>query len=68
MSSMSGKCEERATPQEVVIRAAQEDVDVLDEDVPKLLEMGVAKVFTQKTPMDQIAQMIRDLVAARGAR
>jgi methylmalonyl-CoA mutase C-terminal domain/subunit len=93
------------TPLEVVIAAAQEDVDVLgvsilsgahltalpmiikslreadaedilvvaggvipDEDVPKLLELGVAKVIGQETSVDQIPQMIRDLVAARGPR
>lgn len=93
------------TPLEVVIAAAQEDVDVLgvsilsgahltalpmiikslreadaedilvvaggvipDEDVPKLLELGVAKVIGQETSVDQIPQMIRDLAAARGPR
>jgi methylmalonyl-CoA mutase cobalamin-binding domain/chain len=93
------------TPQEVVIAAVQEDVDVLgvsvlsgvhltafpliikllreadaedilvvaggvipDEDVPTLLDMGVAKIFSQETPMDTIPQMIRDLVSARGPR
>ncbi len=93
------------TPQEVVIAAAQEDVDVLgvsilsgahltafpmilkllreadaddiqvvaggvipDEDVPTLLELGVAKVIGQETPVDAIPQMIRDLVDARGPR
>jgi methylmalonyl-CoA mutase cobalamin-binding domain/chain len=93
------------TPQEVVIAAAQEDVDVLgvsilsgahltalpliikslreadaddilvvaggvipDEDVPRLLKMGVAQVIQQETSLDEIPQMIRDLVAARGPR
>ncbi len=93
------------TPQEVVIAAVQEDVDVLgvsvlsgvhltafpliikllreadaedilvvaggvipDEDVPTLLDMGVAKIFSQETSMDTIPQMIRDLVSARGPR
>lgn len=93
------------TPEEVVIAAVQEDVDILgvsvlsgvhltafpliikllrdadaediavvagglipDEDVPKLLEMGVARVFSQETPLDSIPQLIRDLVSARGPR
>jgi methylmalonyl-CoA mutase cobalamin-binding domain/chain len=93
------------TPQEVVVAATQEDVDVLgvsllsgahmtiipqlirsmredglddtilvaggvipDEDVPLLLEMGVAKVFTQETPLESILSDLRDLVAQRGAR
>lgn len=93
------------TPEDVVIAAVQEDVDVLgvsvlsgihltafpriiellqatdaedivlvaggvipDEDAPKLLEMGVAKVIGQETPLDTIPQLIRDLVAARGPR
>ena len=93
------------TPQEVVVAAAQEDVDILgvsilsgahmtafplimkllreadaedirvvaggvipDEDVPKLLELGVSRVIGQETPLDSIPQLIRDVVTARGPR
>jgi len=54
--------------------ADAEDIQVVaggvipDEDVAKLLEMGVAKVIGQETPLDTIPKMIRDLVSARGPR
>lgn len=90
------------TPEEVVVAAMQEDVDVLgisllsgahmtilprvleqlrksgaedilvaaggvipDEDVPALLQMGIAKVFSQDTPVDVIPQEVRKLVEGR---
>lgn len=93
------------TPQEVVIAAVQEDVDIIgvsilsgahltalpliveglrkedaedilvvaggvipDEDVPKIMEIGVAKVIRQETSVAEIPPMIRELVAARGPR
>ena len=93
------------TPEEVVVAAAQEDVDVLgvsvlsgahmtifshlielmqaeglkdvilvtggvipDEDVPQLLQMGIAKIFMQDTPLDSIVRDLQDLVAQGGPR
>ena len=90
------------TPEEVVVAAVQEDVDILgvsllsgahmtilpriieglrrsgaedilvvaggvipDEDVPALLEMGVAKVLSQDTPVDVIPDKMRKLVQLR---
>jgi methylmalonyl-CoA mutase cobalamin-binding domain/chain len=90
------------TPEEVVVAAVQEDVDVLgvsllsgahmsilprllarlreanaedilvvaggvipDEDVSSLLQLGVAKVLTQDTPVDAIPTEIRSLVGSR---
>ncbi len=90
------------TPEEVVVAAVQEDVDILgvsllsgahmtilprilerlrqagaedikvvaggvipDEDVPVLLEMGVAKVLSQDTPVDVIPDEMRKLVELR---
>ena len=90
------------TPEEVVLAAMQEDVDVLgvsllsgahmtilpriieelrrqgaddiivvaggvipDEDVAALLELGVAKVLSQDTPVDQIPDEMRKLVTER---
>jgi methylmalonyl-CoA mutase C-terminal domain/subunit len=96
------------SPEEVVVAAVQEDVDVLgvsllsgahmtlvprilgllreaqgedilvvvvvvggvipDEDVPSLLEMGVAKVIQQETSIDKIPGELEKLIAARGPR
>jgi methylmalonyl-CoA mutase cobalamin-binding domain/chain len=90
------------TPEEVVVAAVQEDVDIVgvstlsgahmtilprliellhkagaddiglvaggvipDEDIPKLLEMGIAKVLSQDTPVDVIPEEIRKLVTLR---
>ncbi len=90
------------TPEEVVVAAVQEDVDILgvsllsgahmtilprileqlrqagaedikvvaggvipDEDVPTLLQMGVAKVLSQDTPVDVIPDEMRKLVELR---
>lgn len=90
------------TPEEVVVAAVQEDVDILgvsllsgahmtilprilerlrqagaedikvvaggvipDEDVPVLLEMGVAKVLSQDTSVDVIPDEMRKLVELR---
>jgi methylmalonyl-CoA mutase cobalamin-binding domain/chain len=90
------------TPEEVIVAAVQEDVDIVgvsvlsgahmtilprmleglrrhkaeeiiliaggvipDEDVPKLLEMGVAQVLSQDTPLDVIPDQMRKLVAQR---
>ena len=90
------------TPEEVVVAAVQEDVDILgvsllsgahmtimsrimeklhnaeaedikvvaggvipDEDVPTLLNMGVAKILPQDTPIDVIPDEIRKLVEVR---
>jgi methylmalonyl-CoA mutase C-terminal domain/subunit len=39
-----------------------------DEDVAALKQMGVKDVFLQDTPLDQIVDGIRRLVAARGPR
>lgn len=91
------------TPDEVVVAAVQEDVDILgvsllsgahmsilpklmqglrnrgandiivvaggvipDGDVSALLQMGVAKVLSQDTPVDTIPDELRKLVQARG--
>ena len=91
------------TPEEVVIAALQEDVDILgvsllsgahmtilpklmqglrekgaddiivvaggvipDEDIRGLLNIGVAKVLSQDTPVDVIPDELRKLVEARG--
>lgn len=91
------------TPDEVVVAAVQEDVDILgvsllsgahmtilpklmeglrdhgtndilvvaggvipDGDVSALLQMGVAKVLSQDTPVDAIPDELRKLVQARG--
>jgi methylmalonyl-CoA mutase cobalamin-binding domain/chain len=93
------------TPEEVVVAAVQEDVDILgvsllsgahmtilprmialmreagagdirlvaggvipDEDVPKLLEAGVAKVLSQDTPIDTIPDEVRKLAELRHTR
>jgi methylmalonyl-CoA mutase C-terminal domain/subunit len=90
------------TPEEIVVAAVQEDVDILgvsllsgahmsilprlirrlrevkaedilvvaggvipDEDVPALLELGVAKVLTQDTSVDVIPGELRRLVELR---
>ncbi|OFW40468.1 MAG: methylmalonyl-CoA mutase [Acidobacteria bacterium RIFCSPLOWO2_12_FULL_60_22] len=90
------------TPEEVVVAAVQEDVDILgvsllsgahltilprimellrrsgaedilvvaggvipDEDVPALVQKGVAKVLSQDTPVDRIPDEIRKLVELR---
>jgi methylmalonyl-CoA mutase C-terminal domain/subunit len=90
------------TPEEVVVAAVQEDVDILgvsllsgahmsilprimeglrragaedivvvaggvipDEDVPVLLEMGIAKVLSQDTPVDVIQDEMRKLIGLR---
>lgn len=90
------------TPEEVVVAAVQEDVDILgvsllsgahmtilprileqlrqagaedikvvaggvipDEDVASLLQMGVAKVLSQDTPVDVIPDEMRKLVELR---
>lgn len=90
------------TPEEVVLAAMQEDVNILgvsllsgahmtilprimdelrqqkaddiivvaggvipDEDVPSLLDLGVAKILSQDTPIDQIPSELRKLVAER---
>jgi len=90
------------TPEEVVVAAVQEDVDILgvsllsgahmtilprimellhrsgaddilvvaggvipDEDVAALLQMGIAKVLSQDTPIDVIPEEIRKLVSQR---
>ena len=39
-----------------------------DDDIPALLQMGVAKVITQDAPLESIASDLKDLVASRGAR
>jgi methylmalonyl-CoA mutase cobalamin-binding domain/chain len=91
------------TPEEIVVAAVQEDVDILgvsllsgahmsilprllrhlrqakaedilvvaggvipDEDVPALLELGVAKVLTQDTSVDVIPEELRRLIQLRG--
>ena len=36
-----------------------------DEDVPALLDLGVARVFSQDTPVDVIPDAVRKLVRAR---
>lgn len=93
------------TPEEIIVAAAQEDVDVLgvsilsgahmsiishiielmqaeglhdmalvaggvipDEDVTQLLQMGVAKVFPQDTPLDTLVSDLQNLVAQRRLR
>lgn len=93
------------TPEEVVVAAVQEDVDIVgvsllsgahmtilprlielmrkagagdislvaggvipDEDVPKLLEMGIARVLSQDTPIDIIPDELRKLVKHRSSR
>ena len=92
------------TPEEVVLAAMQEDVDILgvsllsgahmtilprimdelrrqdaediivvaggvipDDDVPSLLNLGIAKVLSQDTSVDQIPDELRKLVAERTA-
>ncbi|HEY7788547.1 MAG TPA: methylmalonyl-CoA mutase, partial [Casimicrobiaceae bacterium] len=39
-----------------------------DEDLPKLKALGVSEVLLQDTPPSAIVDMIRRIVAARGAR
>lgn len=39
-----------------------------DEDLPKLKDLGVSDVLLQDTPPSAIVDMIRRIVAARGAR
>jgi methylmalonyl-CoA mutase C-terminal domain/subunit len=59
---------------ELLKEAGAEDIPVVvggvipDEDVPKLRELGVASVFHQDTPLDELAKRIQELAALRQSR
>ncbi|MBM3801583.1 MAG: cobalamin B12-binding domain-containing protein [Acidimicrobiia bacterium] len=59
---------------ELLKEAGAEDIPVAvggvipDDDVPRLRELGVASVFLQDTPLDDLVKRIQELAASRQSR